>query len=946
MRNYAAAGQGIDRRFRTILLVCGALLALLAVGLLFTAKANAISWVGPDPSEYGGANAYYELSNTPDVLSTSMQVPVYYGARPAVALVGVVCRDGGGTIDIGGKLYCPANGTISIPGAAFSYDPASKLYVATITATITGGLSANNYRAFRFTAMGGLVGYSANNTSHFAVGNIDRCDLGGVTSGCNKYFNYRLPFAPQCSLPGGNTSVQLYDSDLPFSGNQYNIQPYKNFNYAVVDMATGKNVVTSVNGGFGNNQTANLNFRYLQGHKYELFLDQVYSNNVIQFHLPFDSIYYNVNCDNMPTGSLTLSCDPQNATGNVDATFSDVDAAGGNTQAFVVVGTWQSPTAVNATSHSWTGVPANQVAGTWTAHLYALDVGPDGDGTYHLVSSVSHAGCGWSLASTAGPPAGGTVFPGQTIPFTFNTKDLGPGTTASFGYHDELQYYTAGVPQLTQFQPAPDQSTALAAGASTALWGGWSVTVPLTPNYDKVCAWRATTVTSSSNSAPATSNVVCFTINRPSCGPSSVTPTGLEPTIPFTVQGTVDTGGNPAVLNAASNFYVRIVTQPAPGSAYYDNENVTNSPPNMTLLVNANSMTATIQNLGPAPVGKYLLEWGITGPIGPVDCSVPFEVDYLPYFTVKGGDIAAGADFANTTGVCTEDSTADIVSWNYDNSGSSNHTGYYGAGAQAAAYALRDIKSFTTGLNPTANSSPLAGRSVNGSITVGTPKSPSAVSFANAGSGVNVSGNVNYGGEFGTLPCIHDYTDDITTGTGSWTDNYAASGTYDVGGDVHIAGGTLPPNTVITIKASGDVYIDGNIDYDDTAGPGHIPRLNIIATNIYISGSVNHIHGMFIAQDGTFATCTTGSDTPSAETTLYDNCHNKLTVYGAVAAKTLHLNRSYGTLTSTSGSAEEFVYSPELWLATPDCKVNPTDAQCTNSNGPSYDAITSLPPIL
>ncbi|QQS19119.1 hypothetical protein IPL68_03715 [Candidatus Saccharibacteria bacterium] len=74
----------------------------------------------------------------------------------------------------------------------------------------------------------------------------------------------------------------------------------------------------------------------------------------------------------------------------------------------------------------------------------------------------------------------------------------------------------------------------------------------------------------------------------------------------------------------------------------------------------------------------------------------------------------------------------------------------------------------------------------------------------------------------------------------------------------------------------------------------------------------------------------------------YTTCQNRLTVYGAVAANKLVLSRTYGSLIAVPGvpaePAENFYYSPELWLA---------QDGANTANGPvRYDSYVSLPPVL
>ncbi len=717
------------------------LCALAGAGLL-TAKVLAISKTGPDTAEYGGANAYYELSNTPNIVSTGMAVPVYYPTKPAGNTTIAVSygNDGGGATGVirlnGGGAGNP--GSVTVGPGSFTLDTATGYYRAMITATITGGVTNTNYRLFRLIAPGsGLIGYStAANTNHFAIGNSDRCDqppTGTKTSGCGRYFNYALPFAPSCSTASGSTNIQIFDGDNPggVAFGNYGAQP-KAFTVQIRDTTTGANVPSSFSGSWGNGQTATISFSYTQYHKYAALLNGVYANNVIQFKLPFDSINTKLTCP-------TTSC------------------------------------------------------------------------------------------------------------------------------------------------------------------GGWTIK-----------------------------------------------PAALQPTTNYTITASVNVTGGLAgamVMNAVDNFYIHVT---GPG-VDYQNDNVGGPPLGGSLALSASNITGTVTPPPTNSVGTYSVTWGLTGPLRPVGCPgggpggggppATFTVGYDPYFDVRGGDVVAGAGFMNGATTCTQDTTADIKAWNYDNTPANWH---YGAGSQTGAFALGDISSFVTGLNPAANTTAFAGRTGAGTLSQGTPY---GLSFANSPTPVNP----NYGGKFGQLPCLEDYAGKITGGATTWTDDYGTSGTYTLAGPVTLAGGTLPKDTVINLKVNGDVFIAGPITYDDTGGPGHYPRLNVVATgSIYVAHGVGEIHGLFVAQGtagaGVFASCATAVGVEAID---YDTCSGTpLVVHGAVAAKKLDLGRSYGQLDSNSGPAESFRLGPELWLAISYCTVKPTDPICTSGKSPEWNAVTALPPVL
>jgi hypothetical protein len=300
-----------------------------------------------------------------------------------------------------------------------------------------------------------------------------------------------------------------------------------------------------------------------------------------------------------------------------------------------------------------------------------------------------------------------------------------------------------------------------------------------------------------------------------------------------------------------------------------------------------------------------------------------------PYVSVTGGDVSVGngiSSGANST-TCTPQDTASITSWNQD-SGNFN-----GAGAQFAAMALDAIDGFATA------------QSINNATT------PSGLAFSNTVS------NGSYGGSFGSVPCIPDYyakaTNTTTIGAAVNVSNLG-TGSYQVNGNATLSG-VVNPNNRISVYVNGDAYITADIKYAGSWTYDKIPLFNLVVKgNIYIvntssSNGVTQMDGSYIAQPdgsgngGAIYTCANLSgayDTDDA--TYYSKCNRKLTVNGTFSAEQIYLMRTYGTLSQATSyangvtySGETFKYNPTLWIAQPQANTSGT-----------YDAITSLPPIL
>lgn len=311
-----------------------------------------------------------------------------------------------------------------------------------------------------------------------------------------------------------------------------------------------------------------------------------------------------------------------------------------------------------------------------------------------------------------------------------------------------------------------------------------------------------------------------------------------------------------------------------------------------------------------------------------------------PYIRIYGGDVTTGGGVKNTLGKCdtTTNDGAAVIGWNRRNAGA-----WAGAGTKYAIYAKNVIYDFADALGNPPPSTTIA------------PK-PHGLSFGNV---VNDYPNGDFGGNFGSVPCMPDYYSRKPASAPSAlsdvglmaTGNYFSVGPITLHGKIGSGFAGTPQRVVVYVD--GDVLIDGNIQYPDNWSSGNPPMLMVVAFgNIYISRDVQRIDGLFVAQPfpsggkGVIYTCSTPTLPTLPHTTLFiaQFCGTKLTVNGAFVARQIQFLRTNGTLRnsnanelSTSGNiAEVFNYSPALWMAQPS----------SSSGAADYDAINSLPPVL
>lgn len=294
-----------------------------------------------------------------------------------------------------------------------------------------------------------------------------------------------------------------------------------------------------------------------------------------------------------------------------------------------------------------------------------------------------------------------------------------------------------------------------------------------------------------------------------------------------------------------------------------------------------------------------------------------------PYFKAYGGDVSAGSGFG---GSCFNASA--VI--NALNRGSA--FGYAGAGTQLAAYAANEINEFSSA-----------------AARAGAPGPPKGLSFAN-----NVAAD-EYGGNWNVGACMPNFYGTPTTEeAGPIVINSSYMDTTLSVGD---------PRQIITKYINGDVFIAENITYNTGAtafSPATQPFFKLVVRgNIYVGATVTRLDGVYIAQsDGTsgsgrFYTCAFQNSPTSfrppnvvglSSPEMVDGvagCNRRLVVWGAVAAESIRLLRTNGTLTAavsgedrtSANQAETFIYTPEVWLG-------------SQGDTFGYDAITGLPPVL
>jgi hypothetical protein len=395
--------------------------------------------------------------------------------------------------------------------------------------------------------------------------------------------------------------------------------------------------------------------------------------------------------------------------------------------------------------------------------------------------------------------------------------------------------------------------------------------------------------------------------------------------------------GNPSRNTATITFTGKATSTVAtPLTATFDLDGPTGNVSHQVMNTPSGSYTVNFPVNKPAggfTSGQYTAKVVYTGGGDTDTCTKSLPLGDLPYYSVVGGDIAAGPDFND--GSCTQDDNADIIGSN------SNTSPYQGASGQLGALALRNIKSFVTGKSQSGGA---WGNSVSGG------SSPSVLAFANT----TGSASPVFGGGFDQDNwCVADYAQGVDTGSAT---PLGASSSASLGSpnttsvytsnapQLTLTGGSISADgRKVIIKADHDVYITGDITYGVPGSLDQVPQLEIIAGgNIYIDPSVRDLYGFYDAQGGAFITCANSAGAISGAVNV-NTCKQKpLTVHGAVAALLVVPNRTWGDQVGNAAAgtpqqpAELFDFSPQMWLP----------ALNGRTGVGRWESVTSLPPIL
>lgn len=321
-----------------------AISAVLLVQVLMAGDVSALSNRGPDLADLGAGGSDvvgYVLVDEASATIRTIKVPLYFTENTTAKSVVIhdvnLCTDGLDSAPGSGgnyrdrntngyatskrvAAYSVAGGatvygnpsasntcyrttkTITIPNNALTYSAAINMYTVDFSALIPAGVTnVQNHFYITLNRADAIVGYSnAADASRFGMAQEYKQGV---------YKKYNLPFAPDCTVSSSKVvRASLYDDDNGTAG----IQPTKFSMYIQEYTSAGAptqrvplNITADSKTNLGNNTwiatSGNKDYTYVNftvkaGFKYRWVLDSIYSVNLLQFQLPFDSIYFEKPC--------------------------------------------------------------------------------------------------------------------------------------------------------------------------------------------------------------------------------------------------------------------------------------------------------------------------------------------------------------------------------------------------------------------------------------------------------------------------------------------------------------------------------------------------------------------------------------------------------------------------------------------------------------------------
>lgn len=278
----------------------------------------ALSNVGPSSPD-----DRYNLTKDSTHPYTELEVPVYFKDKPD-SDVGVKVFDihrspgdwsSGAVFNGGARIY--GDGHFTVNTGDFWYDSSTGYWKARIRASLIGSLFQFKLQLDR---SDGIIAYATGRASQASIRYNDR--MGDIIGHERKEMQMALPcsFTEPTHLggPGSPYHLRLYDLDTwyPWWGTNNGKQPLSvsvydesdngrrvayydgnDLKYQCGQLGAGDDGVYGSHGCMGENGVLYVEMMMYPDHKYKIVIDNVWKNNLIEYELPFDNIFYNITCE-------------------------------------------------------------------------------------------------------------------------------------------------------------------------------------------------------------------------------------------------------------------------------------------------------------------------------------------------------------------------------------------------------------------------------------------------------------------------------------------------------------------------------------------------------------------------------------------------------------------------------------------------------------------------
>ena len=291
-----------------------AVVITIIVTISHGSTAMALSNVGPS-----NPNDRYDMTLDKTHQYTTLEVPIYFKYNPGRVRVRVFDgrRWNEGAV-FNGVWISGEGGTFEV--SDFRHDELTGYWKGWVKARLGEGIKIYQFRLQLESPSDGIIAYGTGRASQ-ADGryNYDMRDNDGHY---DKTMEMALPcrFTEPTHLggPGSPYRLKLYDLDTWYPGwlNNNGMQPlsvgvydesdggrrvaYYDGNdpkYQCGQYNAGKDGVYGDHGCMGENGVLYVEMTMLPGHKYKLVIHNAWKNNLIEYELPFDNIFYNISCE-------------------------------------------------------------------------------------------------------------------------------------------------------------------------------------------------------------------------------------------------------------------------------------------------------------------------------------------------------------------------------------------------------------------------------------------------------------------------------------------------------------------------------------------------------------------------------------------------------------------------------------------------------------------------